>query len=550
MEPGESRFKITADDLRRYDWQARLAAAPEQECGSYCAPLLAIVKEYEGAKDDVGTRAHSLLYSVASFLPHNDSKGSSFGPMWSNIDGKRAIIPEDFVKADLDALRGILEEITLPEFRARVGDVLWENARDYKAAQIAVVAYLEAAAPDKNDEDWPNFVHRVARAGKIAAKIGYGKPLHTQVLDLIRATIAEFENQLSSGLFCHDLMIILLAHDTNGERRFAAIAERLAIEFAAQKNWNFSNRYWDLAEQWFHKAKDESEVMRCRVTSAEVLISQAEDGVAKSGYMFAAHWMGKGLEGLRQGKASPSRIKEVHLRFLEMERESTKETSPLNLDIDQIPGFRDSEKKTIEAAVAHVKGYPFEEALARLVHVTKPTDVVGVKAQLASQGNDLIWDKIMGSAAMDSAGKITDKVPATGHAESPEEEEVTARKRMIEHGRNVQWPIKVGWQIEPARQTMIGDHAVRRIDLIPLVMRNPFIPPGHEGIFIRGIQSGFHGDWLEAMHLLLPQFEAAIRFVLQGHNVVTSTLETGGTQKERDLNQLLWLQETEEYLPG
>jgi hypothetical protein len=48
------------------------------------------------------------------------------------------------------------------------------------------------------------------------------------------------------------------------------------------------------------------------------------------------------------------------------------------------------------------------------------------------------------------------------------------------------------------------------------------------------------------MHLLIPQIEASIRHVLQHEGMVTSTLEADGTQKERDLNQLLWLPQVEQ----
>ena len=95
---------------------------------------------------------------------------------------------------------------------------------------------------------------------------------------------------------------------------------------------------------------------------------------------------------------------------------------------------------------------------------------------------------------------------------------------------------------------MLSEHAVRRHDLRHLVTFNHFIPPGHAGIFERGLQAGFYGDWLVAMHLLIPQIEASIRHVLQHEGVVTSTLESDGTQKEWDLNILLWKPEVEQIL--
>lgn len=73
----------------------------------------------------------------------------------------------------------------------------------------------------------------------------------------------------------------------------------------------------------------------------------------------------------------------------------------------------------------------------------------------------------------------------------------------------------VAWRIAPARDAIIEEHTIRRSDLLFLVLNNSLIPQGHEGIVLRGIQAGFHGDWLIAMHLLIPQLEASIREVLQ-----------------------------------
>jgi hypothetical protein len=50
-------------------------------------------------------------------------------------------------------LRGALEEIADSEFR--VGNVIWESKRDFKAAEIAVRALLESAEQLKTDDRPP-----------------------------------------------------------------------------------------------------------------------------------------------------------------------------------------------------------------------------------------------------------------------------------------------------------------------------------------------------------------------------------------------------------
>jgi hypothetical protein len=93
--------------------------------------------------------------------------------------------------------------------------------------------------------------------------------------------------------------------------------------------------------------------------------------------------------------------------------------------------------------------------------------------------------------------------------------------------------------LKAARAAITNEHAIRLRDLDFLVLGNPFIPMGREGIFARGLQAGFEGDWLVAMHLLVPQIENSIRHVFQLSGEIVSTLQAGGTQEERDLGWLL-----------
>jgi hypothetical protein len=86
------------------------------------------------------------------------------------------------------------------------------------------------------------------------------------------------------------------------------------------------------------------------------------------------------------------------------------------------------------------------------------------------------------------------------------------------------------------------------VDLQFLVLHNPFIPPGHEMIFLKGILAGFRGDFDITAHFLVPQVEEAIRHVLQRAGHVTSKLDSTLIQEQRSLGVLLGLPETTEIL--
>lgn len=337
------------------------------------------------------------------------------------------------------------------------------------------------------------------------------------------------------------------AHEASDTARYAKLSEELAKKFADADNWDFSETYWQSAEQWYRRRKEREQAHRCELAAAECLISKAEAGLAdeKLGAPFAAHWMGAAVEALRQAQADSNRIKDVHRRFLELQQQALGALNPIELNVDEIPGFRKAEEEVRAAAVAHVKGYSFERAVVRLAYIAKPTDVANLREQIEKQSEQFVWDKIVETEALDHTGKIADKIPPSGFAPGDVEADAM-RKRMVLQSKEFGWQLPVAWKIEPARFTILEEHPIRRRDLFFIVAHNPFIPPGHEGIYVRGLQAGFFGDWLVATHLLIPQIEASIRYVFQQQGIVTSTLESDETQKERDLNQLLWMPELEE----
>jgi hypothetical protein len=200
------RFNVSAEDLRKYNWQERIAPKAEKDWLTSRYQFATAAKECKDTGDDLGFGVYSLLGTIASFHPNYDSKGNPYGPLWSGVDGKRSLMAEDLSESDLDTLAGVVHEIVDADFRARVADILWECKRDHKMAELAVHAFLEAAEKIKTDDLWPPYTERLERAAHLAAKLGFGKPLHQEVLRTVDSAIAEFENNLKSGLLCEKLM--------------------------------------------------------------------------------------------------------------------------------------------------------------------------------------------------------------------------------------------------------------------------------------------------------------------------------------------------------
>ncbi len=333
------------------------------------------------------------------------------------------------------------------------------------------------------------------------------------------------------------ILLLLKAGDIN---RYTILSERLAREFAISGEWHFSESYWNVAQNWHRMAKDDSALKCSMIEAAECNISLAQEGLngQQPQNAYAAHWMGRGLEGLRRAKANPARIAEVHRKFLSLQKEALSDLKPFDFDPESLPGLKENRDKVQETVTKHVSGLDFERAILRLALLGQPTDYESLKKNELENADHTIWDKICGANQLDGSGKVADVLAPIGFGEDVDE--TALRKKLVQTACMIYWPNAVEWRIDPARRAISEEHPIRTRDLAFLVTNNPFIPEGHEGIYLRGIQAGFFGDWLLAMHLLIPQIEASLRHVLQQYEVVSSTLESDGTQKERDINQLLW----------
>jgi len=127
-----------------------------------------------------------------------------------------------------------------------------------------------------------------------------------------------------------------------------------------------------------------------------------------------------------------------------------------------------------------------------------------------------------------------------------EEAEEAFQSEMFSHFSRFLMPHKTRCFIEPAREQFIFDHQPDIYDLIFIVRNNPFIPEHHEGIFLRGLHAGFHGDFLLASSLLVPQIENSIRSFLEVRGVDVTNLMDDGTQPYKLLGPLFDLPETTE----
>ncbi len=99
--------------------------------------------------------------------------------------------------------------------------------------------------------------------------------------------------------------------------------------------------------------------------------------------------------------------------------------------------------------------------------------------------------------------------------------------------------IAVIGQLEPMRQQILVEHHVRYDDFLLFVGYNRLVPPERVSFFVQGLYEGLHGNFVGALHILVPQLENSIRCLLTERGIITSSLDKDGIQKEHHINMML-----------
>ena len=93
--------------------------------------------------------------------------------------------------------------------------------------------------------------------------------------------------------------------------------------------------------------------------------------------------------------------------------------------------------------------------------------------------------------------------------------------------------------IEPARQLIQSEHPLDRCHLRPIVELTPLVPGDRVDLVTMGFTRFFGGDFISALHILVPQLENSLRYLLKQTGVEPSAIQTDMTQESRTLSVLL-----------
>ena len=250
-------------------------------------------------------------------------------------------------------------------------------------------------------------------------------------------------------------------------------------------------------------------------------------------HVLAAPHQERAVQAFRQaGEAERAGV--AHMRLQEIQRgvaDEQRKFPPLSAPL--ISGFY---KKACEAGVELVRGYNWNEALRRLAFALPITRRADRENSVLEAQKKYIFSQLFSEDRKHNAeGKL---IARAGTIEA---------KMFQEEARHMSW-ISDGL-LRPAIDHIRYEHDVRFHEVYSLLLNRLWIPPGQTHSYARGLLAGLRQDWTLAVHLLIPQIEHSVRYMLaQLKGKSRSSIDERGVQKEYGLNATLLWPETEELL--
>lgn len=530
---------LSKKDFEQIKWQELIDTAEVKECYSYKKLFDAKLTEVEERGNKKEVLIFSLLGSISSLRITTPASIDPFAPKSFSSYPQNTLL-ENISDSYLGVLEEILVTVTDPEMKARIADVIWLKKPKIHVAEIAIEAYLNSFENLFDPHHWTTCLIRIERAFFIARKVGKEKTPFQNVVNSIEKAIKRCNGE--DDLYLSEKLMDILINNklTNNSEEFIDLSEKAAKRAEGKKNWKVARAYWECNARW-HKLKKNPDSKRKSLNfKAETYVKQSEEMLKNSPptYTMAAAYLQEAIRSLKNVEKTSERIKELHQILLSLQKESMSEMIPIRQEGIDI-------SDSILTTVTLVEGKSFTEKLSILsTYSSSPTfDILRAKANKSNEKN--LLDKVLPDVMLSETGKVTGKQPIS---ENPKDKETFLRNSMYQEAKNFQLSIAATF-IDPIRMQILLEHSDINIgSILPLVQDNPFIPKGREEIYAKGLYAGLVGDFVISTHLLIPQLENSIRHILNQNGIITSDHKSNGTQEEKGLGSLLYMDELSELL--
>ncbi|MCD4806429.1 MAG: DUF4209 domain-containing protein [Methanococcoides sp.] len=523
--------QLSKKDFERVNWQEVISVCDSKECSCYRQKFLSQMDKEEYVEDINGKAVFETLYFLTMpNLNHNDNSPYVLTNYFDRISD-----------SNLEVLKELIPDVSDDEMKARIADLVWNKKEDYPYAIVAINSYIESAKVLDDPKRWTPSFRRIKRAVDLAASLGKNNDHLNKALCYAESVLDKYDGK--DPKFLSVELLNLLRERKHGDiDTYISISEKVAIFAESEHEWRKARLAWYTKANWHRLAKDAVEERNAKLKAVEMYVKNADDDMKKTppDYANAVGRIEDAIQELRQVGSASSRIDELHALLLEYQKGLPSQMAQIKSEFS-IP------EEQNRAAREFVQGKTKLEAICSLASITTSPAKSKLEDAGETDSGNLI-SQIIGKTIVNSEGKTTGKSGSIV-SDNGMEKEKAIKANMFKKARFYHLPLVLGI-LEPARIQINEEHdTIQPEDLLSIVSDNPFVPEGRENIYALGLYFGLKGDFLTSIHLLIPQLENSIRFVLRNNGIITSGIDHYGIQNEYDINTTLVMPELMSIIP-
>ena len=515
--------------------EAPVAGEPSVDCSVLWRHYSAARDAAEQAGNAAKASVYNLLGGVCTMSLQASEAAKPFTPLLAGANGSSPTSVTYRGRQSV-ALGELAAQVAHPALKARLADLAWVNTKRHEAARLAIEGYIES-------------VERIL-AGKAEMRSRRGEASDPRALDLLRRACV-LQRQLGWSAGRTDDLVALakkvrqralkredvfgfvrateleLDFKTTRAASLAKAVEALAAKRAAAGDPDGPEQLWRLAARAYARADRKADADRALIQVAERLV-EAADRMAKSP-MHETHWLEQAIATLRRVRGTNARRAELQARLVRAQGDIADFMAPVSSSTDI--------SAVVTATKAQLGGKDLTDALLIYAVQSRSPAVADLRREAQESIARSPFGALFASVIYDETFKPASRTPALGAFGSPPNE-ANLRVQIIQH-EQIRRGLVVAGQIEPGRFQIVFDHMPDERVLTTLAAMSPLVPPHHEAFFGRGFAHFFNADFIEAAHLLVPQLENSLRYVLNAADVDTTRIKSDLTQSSATLSTLL-----------
>lgn len=537
-QPGSAPIVVSASELRECNFEGPLADVIHTKAYELS---FAYCKAAAGAEEgSPQRRAWALMDALCGMGLQPDDKADVWKPLFST-GNRRSSLPEDFRGEQAEALLEIVEEIKHPALRARVADIIWSgDRRKGKAAQIAVESYcdcgeqlLSGEMTGFSEEAGPDLFNAVDVAHR-ALQIAYATSKRGQMperpKDLIRA-VFEASKTHDGYVALTRAGEIALHFGALESEKLARDAEALAASATEDTYAMAVHGTYMFAARQYDRLKDSKGRQRS-LKGALAQTLEMRKGV--SGAAAEAHWVSDALQELRHIDGMEELEHQLEIDLKRLQKASLKEMGTFTYPIDV--------KEETDVITAFFDQCTLSDGLREMALLDNSRDPDKLRRDALEGLKRSPLSSMFSAVHLDQEGRTTAVSAGASLGEEPDE---TWFNHTINQSEHFHRTLSVAGRLHPARLLLNARFGITERHLHDIVEHSPFVPASQVHLYALGLTRFFQGDFMSSTHLLLPQLETCLRYVLKQRGLDPSKRRDDGTEEDLSLSGLFDRMRTE-----